>query len=256
MNILLTNDDGVEAEGIKVLAKHLIKEHNVIVVAPSEQRSACSHSITIAESIKVEETKIEGVSVKAYKVSGTPADCVRIGLDKIIKEKIDIVISGINRGVNIGNDILYSGTVSAAIEGSIYNLPSMAVSLQITKGKNINYDLAANYALKVLDKSRETYLRNDVVLNLNIPSLEEKEEIRGLKVCSIGNKIYDSYFVESIDEEGNKTFKLEGKINDKIDEGTDIYYIKNNYVTLTPLHYDLTNFKILKETTNIFEESN
>ncbi|GAA0744646.1 5'/3'-nucleotidase SurE [Clostridium oceanicum] len=255
MNILLTNDDGVEAEGIKVLAKHLIKEHNVIVVAPSEQKSACSHSITIAESIKVEETKIEGVNVKAYKVSGTPADCVRIGLDKIIKEKIDIVISGINRGVNIGNDILYSGTVSAAIEGSIYNLPSMAVSLQITKGKDINYDLAADYALKVLGKSREKYLRNDVVLNLNIPSLE-KEEIKGLKVCSIGNKIYDSYFVECIDDDGNKTFKLEGKMNDNLDKGTDIYYIKNKYVTLTPLHYDLTNFKILKETTNIFEKSN
>ncbi|NEZ47116.1 5'/3'-nucleotidase SurE [Clostridium niameyense] len=252
MNILLTNDDGINAEGIKVLAKSLYKYHNVVVVAPMEQRSASSHSITINESIIVKKDKIEGLDVEAYSISGTPADCVRVALDKLVKDKIDIVISGINRGVNIGNSILYSGTVSAAIEGSMYELPSIAVSTEIVKGKQEDYQIAAKYLLKILQQSSKNYLRNDVVLNLNIPYCKE-EDIKGIKICKIGNKVYNSYFVEDDFVGNNRAYKLTGNINEDISEDTDVYYIRNKYVTLTPLHYDLTNFNILSEMTKILK---
>lgn len=252
MNILLTNDDGINAEGIKVLAKSLHKYHNVVVVAPMEQRSASSHSITINESIIVKRDKIEGLDVEAYSISGTPADCVRVALDKLVKDKIDIVVSGINRGVNIGNDILYSGTVSAAIEGSMYELPSIAVSTEIVKGRQEDYEIGAKYLLRILQESSKKYLRNDVVLNLNIPYCKE-EDIKGIKVCKVGNKVYNSYFIEDTPVDNNRSYKLTGNINENISEDTDVYYIRNKYVTLTPLHYDLTNFNILSEMTKVLK---
>ena len=128
MKILLTNDDGVHALGIYALAKVLEKEHDVIIVAPSEQKSASSHAITIRNPLYMGETQLDGIKSKAYWVKGTPADCVKLFFEKINNEKIDFVISGINDGYNLGTDVLYSGTVSAAIEANIYNIPSIAVS--------------------------------------------------------------------------------------------------------------------------------
>ncbi|OSB16321.1 5'/3'-nucleotidase SurE [Clostridium sporogenes] len=250
MNILLTNDDGIDAEGINTLAELLSKYHNVTMVAPENQRSASSHSITIYEPIIVKQVK-KPYDVEAYSISGTPADCVKVALDKLVTDNIDIVISGINKGLNIGNDILYSGTVSAAIEGSMYKVSSIAVSAEFIKNKKENYEIAAKYTLEILSRVKKEDLKNDVVLNLNIPFCSE-QEIKGIKVCKVGNKIFNTRFSEEIDEEGNKVLKLEGDINKDIYEGTDVYYIRNKYVTLTPLHYDLTNFNILEETEELF----
>lgn len=252
MKLLLTNDDGINAKGIYALAKELEKDYELVIVAPDNQRSACGHSITITEPIFVKELKIDGIKSKAYSVSGTPADCVRIGIDKLVDGKVDMVLSGINNGLNLGTDVIYSGTVSAAIEASIYKIPSIAVSTEINDDIE-KYALAAKYASEILKIIRDTYTKDDVVINVNVP-LIPKENIKGIKVCNIGSKTYDFYFMEDIDRGNDKKYYLKGNLNEFEDENTDVYYIKRGYVTVTPLHYDLTNFKILDEVSNIFNK--
>ena len=190
MRLLLTNDDGINAKGIYALAKELEKNHEVIIVAPDNERSACGHSITLTRPLIVRETKLEGLKSKAFSVDGTPADCVKIAINKLIDGKIDMVVSGINKGLNLGTDVLYSGTVSAAIEASIYKIPSMAVSMEIKKNIE-NYEMAAKYAGEILLKAKENDIRNDIVLNVNIPLLNENE-IKGIKVCKIGSRLYNN----------------------------------------------------------------
>ena len=152
MKILLTNDDGIMAEGIYTLAKELEKDHEVIIVAPEIQRSAQSHAITLFQPLVVKEVELEGLKSKAYSISGTPADCVRTGLEVLADGPVDMVFSGTNIGLNSGMDILYSGTVSAAIEANIYKIPSIAVSAELVDG-NARFDIAAKYAKKILENS-------------------------------------------------------------------------------------------------------
>lgn len=251
MKLLLTNDDGINAEGIHTLARHLEADNEIIIAAPSEQRSASSHSITVRRGIEVKEQKIDGLKSKAYSIDGTPADCVRIAVDKLVDGKVDMVISGINEGYNIGIDVVYSGTVSAAIEAAICKIPSMAVSMD-TRNQDYDYSIASDYANKVLNIAGQKYLKDDVVLNLNIPNVK-REEIKGMKVCRTGFKMYDDFFIEKEDENNNKGFYQKGKLTGYDIEGTDLYYVKRGFVTLTPLHYDLTNYEILNKVKNIFE---
>lgn len=245
MKLLLTNDDGIDAKGLYILAKELEKEHEVVIAAPDNQRSACGHSITLTRPLIVKKVCIEGLRSPSFSVDGTPADCVRIAVDKLIDNKIDMVVSGINRGPNLGTDVIYSGTVSAAIEAAIYKVPSIAVSSDF-KGNIDNYNLAARTVSKILHRVREKKIKNDVALNINVPLFEEKE-IKGIKVCKIGSRTYSNVFIENTDSEGNVSYQIIGDVNDNFEEDTDVFYIKKGYITLTPLHYDLTNFKILNE---------
>ncbi|MDR7854998.1 5'/3'-nucleotidase SurE [Tissierella sp.] len=244
MRILLTNDDGIMAEGIYTLAKELEKEHEVIIVAPETQRSAQSHAITLFQPLVVKEVELEGLKSKAYSISGTPADCVRAGLEVLAKGPVDMVFSGINIGLNSGMDILYSGTVSAAIEANIYKIPSIAVSAEWIDG-NVNFKTAAKYAMDILHSIENKLRESNIVLNINSPFLNP-EDIKGIKVCKIGGAIYDYYFMEH-NEEGEKTLKLKGRKETEVEEDTDRYYLSQGYVTVTPLHYDLTNFGLLGE---------
>ncbi|MBW6411754.1 5'/3'-nucleotidase SurE [Clostridium weizhouense] len=251
MNILITNDDGISAKGIRVLAEKILKNHNVIVVAPREQKSASSHSISINTPIKIREEKISGLNCRAYSVVGTPADCTQVGLS-LLADDIDVVISGINRGVNSGIDILYSGTVSAAIEGAIYNVPSIAVSMEVDWDRHDeDYSKAANWVSKVLDLAEEKYLKNNVVLNINVPNIDE-HHIKGLKVCKIGKSTYKTEYI-LLDEDDDKIYQTKGVRNEIEKDETDLYFLSQGYVTLTPLHFDFTNFKILDEVKGIFE---
>ncbi|MBC8062664.1 MAG: 5'/3'-nucleotidase SurE [Clostridiaceae bacterium] len=250
MKLLLTNDDGVSAKGLFALAKELEKENEVTVVAPDDERSACGHSITLTRALLVKEIKVQGLRSKCYSVDGTPADCVRIAVDKIVSGKIDMVISGINRGLNIGTDILYSGTVSAAIEAAFCKIPSMAVSMEETD-KLEDYNVAATYAKDILKLAKEKYLKEDIVLNVNVPNIP-KEKILGIKVCKIGNRSYDNYFTPEFSDEKELSFEVQGNLNSSFEENTDKNFVKEGYVTITPLHYDLTNYKILKEVNDIF----
>lgn len=245
MRLLLTNDDGIHAEGLYILAKQLENEHELVVAAPDDQRSACGHSITLTRPLIIKEMMLKGIKSKAYSVDGTPADCVRVAVDKLVDNKIDMVISGINKGVNLGTDVIYSGTVSAAIEAAIYKIPSIAISSEF-QGEKENYELAGKTVLELLRKLQKGTIKNDVVLNINVP-LNEERDIKGMKVCKIGSRTYNNCFIESKDEQGNTSYKIIGTVNESFDVDTDVDYFKQGYITLTPLHYDLTNFKILND---------
>lgn len=244
MRILLTNDDGILAEGIYTMAKELEKDYEVIVVAPETQKSAQSHAITLHKPLIIKEVKLNSLSSKAYSVSGTPADCVRAGVEAIIQDRIDLVVSGINLGFNSGMDIIYSGTVSAAVEANIYKIPSIAVSSEWMKG-TANFRMAAKYARRVLEDTKDNLLRKNIVLNLNTPYHLE-DVYKEIKLCSIGGAILDYYFVEEL-ENGERTLTLKGRRDAKLEEGTDRYYLSKGYPTLTPLRYDLTNINLLEE---------
>lgn len=243
MRLLLTNDDGINAKGIYTLAKELQKNHEVIIVAPDNERSACGHSITLTRPLIVREIVLDGLKSKAFSVDGTPADCVKIAIDKLIDGKIDMVVSGINKGLNLGTDVLYSGTVSAAIEAAIYKVPSMAISMEVSKDIE-NYEMAAVYAGEILLTAKKNNIKNDIVLNVNIPLLE-KNEIKGIKVCKIGSRLYKNCYIKTITENNEIQYEIKGEVKDIHEENSDTIYFKQGYVTVTPLHYDLTNFKIL-----------
>lgn len=248
MNILITNDDGIRSKGIQAIASRLQSTHNVLVVAPDTQRSASSHSITLDKAIIVKEEKIKGVKGQCFSVSGTPVDCTKIGITTISLEKIDIVVSGINDGFNLGTDVIYSGTVSAAVEGALNNIPAIALSCD---GSDESYKVAAECAENIL-KNLEGMDIGNTVLNINIPSINKKE-IKGLKVCKIGERNYNNIYVELEKGDSHRVYKITGESDDLDQDNTDVDMIKMGYVTVTPLHYDLTNFKLLNKITQMLE---
>lgn len=250
MRILITNDDGINSIGLHMLVKEIEKEHEVLVAAPSEQRSASGHSITIHRPLSVKEVKIESIKSRAFSIDGTPADCVKIARDKIVSGKIDMVLSGINRGLNLGTDVLYSGTVSAAIEGAIYKIPSAAISLELFEG-DMDYSAAAVYAAKIINTAYKNSIQNDVVLNINVP-YRPISDIKGIKVCHLGNRIYTDCYIETSLDNSCVGFMLGGTVIENDEKDTDVFYLNEGYVTLTPLHYDLTNFKLLSTVENWF----
>lgn len=242
MRILLTNDDGVMAEGIRVLAKELQKEHEVIIVAPDKERSAQSHAITLFQPLVIKKVRLEGVKGEVYSVAGTPADCVRAGIEVLAKEPIDFVCSGINIGLNAGMDILYSGTVSAAIEASVYNIPSMAVSTEYIDEK-VNFNVAAKHALDILERTIPKLMGTNIVLNVNVPYT--KKDVNGVEVCRVGDAIND-YYLAGENGDGERYIQTKGRRDIEFTKDTDRYFLRQGYVTVTPLHYDLTNFKTLQ----------
>ncbi|QZY56882.1 5'/3'-nucleotidase SurE [Crassaminicella profunda] len=245
MKILITNDDGIFAEGIYKLACALDKIGEVYIVAPDRQRSATGHAITMHEPLRAEKIKFFDKDFHAWAISGTPTDCVKLAIESLISEKIDIVFSGINKGPNLGTDVLYSGTVSAAIEGAILGYPAVAVSL--ADFKNVNYDVAAEFSCIVAEKILKNPLPPDTLLNVNIPNCQ-KENIKGVNVTTLGARKYKNSFIERIDPRGQSYYWLGGEVIDaKNNEGSDIDSIKNNCITVTPIHFDLTKFDLIEQ---------
>ncbi|WP_027400430.1 5'/3'-nucleotidase SurE [Anaerovorax odorimutans] len=246
MNILIANDDGIKAEGIKALVKALSSVADIYVCAPHTQRSACGHGITIGAPIFITEVSFPNATM-ALEISGTPADCVKLGL-KVLSQKgieIDMVYSGINHGGNLGTDTLYSGTVSAAIEGCICGLPSVAVSVN---DHNPNYfDTACDLAVKVCKTAFEK-MNSNTVLNINVPNLPNSE-IKGVKITKLGAREYDEWFKPKKDEEGNVTYWYSGipVIYEGLPDDLDVIAIQDNYASITPLHYDLTSYELVDE---------
>lgn len=248
MNILITNDDGIQARGLQVISKKLQGVHNILVVAPDSQKSASSHSITLTSPIIIKEEKIDGVGGVCFSVGGTPVDCTKIAITTLAKDKIDLVVSGVNDGFNLGTDVLYSGTVSAAIEGAINYTPAIALSCD---GSDESYEIAAEYAEMIIKKIEKVDLGN-VVLNVNIPSVK-KDLIKGVKVCGIGERNYNNIYVEMDGSKGHSVYKITGSPQPPAEKNTDVAYINQGYVTITPLHYDLTNFKLIECITEIIK---
>lgn len=246
INILLTNDDGIHAEGILRLAETLSGLGDVYVCAPEGQRSASGHSITVRDPISMEEIRLPHARA-AMQFSGTPADCVKMGLQLLRQRgvEIHIVYSGINHGGNLGTDTLYSGTVSAALEGVLCGLPAVAVS--VDSHNPAHFEEACRLAAKFFDKAL-TGLPPGVALSINAPNLPE-EEVKGLRVARLGVRQYVERFEESFDEQGRKAYCYRGMpvVYDSKDIGNDVIALQEDYATITPLHYDLTDLEMLRK---------
>jgi len=249
MKILLTNDDGINAQGIRELAAALSAAADIYVFSPESERSACGHGITVRSPIIVADADFPAAT-KAWTVSGTPADCVKLGL-RILKREgisIDFVFSGINHGSNLGTDTLYSGTVSGAIEGVINGIPSIAVSVNSHKPKwfGPSRRIAAE-ALRIADGK----LDGSTVLNINLPDLPE-EEIKGLRITRLGAREYDEDFLLQKDPEGRVSYVYSGEpiVYTDLPEDIDVIAIQDGCISITPLHYDLTSYKRVEEVKN------
>ena len=239
MNILITNDDGINADGILELAKMLKEIANVYIVAPDSQKSATGHAITVHNPIMVKWVDIDE-DIKAYAISGTPADCVKIGIEALFKDvSFDFIISGINNGANLGTDVIYSGTVSAAIEGFIQNKASIAVSYdKFNVGKEV-YRNASKYVLEIINNIKDKmYIFDDGILNINIPSAD----IKGLKVTTLGDRQYENSVEERISPHGSRYFWIGGKLKElEQDSKSDIVAVEDGYISVTPINIDMTN---------------
>jgi 5'-nucleotidase len=240
MRILIVNDDGIYANGIKTLALKIAEKHDVTVVAPESEKSATSHSITIQRPLRVK--KVEPACMKGipcFVVDGLPVDCTKVGLTHVMRSGADLVVSGINHGSNMGSDILYSGTVSAALDAVIMGYRAMAVSIASFTPKNL--ESAAEIALALIDSGMFGEQPDGVLYNLNTPDLPLKE-IKGLRVTRQGRTIYkDSVDVRS-DPRGNEYIWMSGELIecDVIDD-TDVSLVKQGYASITPIKYDLTD---------------
>ncbi len=247
MNILVSNDDGIYAEGIKVLVNTLRKsKYNVYVVAPKKEESGTGHGITLHRPLRVEEVK-RGEDFFGYSVDGKPTDCVKLGYWGIYKDiKFDFIISGINRGQNLGNDLLYSGTVSAAAEGAMLGIKSIAISLDIREDKKEFYNTAAEFLLVFLEKIKNVEFPKDSLLNVNVPSLPA-DKIKGIRYTEQGDRKYRDDFIERIDPRGNKYYWLGGEVIESETGGNvDFNIVKEDYISITPINLNLTDKNFLE----------
>jgi len=240
--ILLTNDDGINAAGIRTLADKLAQQADLYIVAPLFEMSAMGHAITISDPLKVKEITRNGEHF-GWGIGGTPADCVKIAINGDLIPKPDMVISGINQGANVGVDIIYSGTVSAAYEGTILNIPAMAISLDSFTQKD--FSAAAQIASILVSHVLEAGLPSGTLLNVNVPE-GDFADFKGFKITSQGNGTYEETLERREDPRNRVYYWLSGKrlYQDK-DPDLDENAVKNGYVSVTPLHYELTNTTFL-----------
>ncbi|MGE5632508.1 MAG: 5'/3'-nucleotidase SurE [Caulobacteraceae bacterium] len=244
MNILISNDDGIYSNGLYELAKALSSIGKVSVVAPDKEQSAIGHAITMHQPLRCKKIKMLDLDADAWWVNGTPADCIKLGIESLLKTRPDLIVSGINNGENLGTDIIYSGTVSAAIEGSIFNIPAIAVSY--AKHGETGFSRPAAYALDIIKQVIEKGIPKGTVINVNIPNLEKSENINGVKITKLGVKKYRNNFEERKDPRGNSYYWLAGElVEEDIPEDSDIYAIRKGYISITPINIDLTGFEYI-----------
>lgn len=236
--ILVTNDDGFFSKGIQTLAEALKELGDVFIVAPDRDRSAVSHALTMHRPLKIDLIR-DG----CYSVNGTPTDCVVVGVKKILPTEPDLLVSGINKGANLGEDVTYSGTVSAAIEGTILGVPSFSISL--VGERPFKYETASYFAIRIAKFVLEKGLPPDTLLNINVPN-KSLQEINGIKVTKQGKRSYENSIHEIYSPWGEKQYWIGGGIVSwQKMENTDIQAIMEGYVSVTPLHIDLTNHQAL-----------
>ena len=233
MRILISNDDGYKADGIIQLAKSLSEIAEVIVVAPSENKSAASSSLTIGKPLKPIQ-----IEKNVYAVDATPSDCVHLALCGFIKESIDLVVTGINFGANLGDDVIYSGTVAGAIEGRFLGLPSIAISLASWECKH--FQTAGNIAKILVEQIDKVPLSNSTIINVNVPDIPINE-ILGIKSTRLGSRHKSAPSIQDSKDLSLYWIGENGKEADNV-EGTDFHAISNNYVSVTPLQIDLTKY--------------
>jgi 5'-nucleotidase len=239
ISILVTNDDGFYAPGINALATELSTIADVTVVAPDRDRSGASHSLTLSTPLSIKK-----VSEKKFIVEGTPTDCVHLALTGFFQESFNLVVSGINSGANMGDDVIYSGTVGAAVEGRFLGLPSIAVSLA---GEHKNFETAAKVTRQLVTYMTQHHFKKTTTLSINVPDVPF-EKIRGFQITRLGSRHAAEPAIKQKDPRGRTIYWIgpAGKENDA-GIGTDFHAIKNHYVSITPLQVDLTAYESFDE---------
>jgi len=245
MRILISNDDGYKADGIIQLAKSLSEIAEVIVVAPSENKSAASSSLTIGKPLKPIQ-----IEKNVYAIDATPSDCVHLALCGFIKESIDLVVTGINFGANLGDDVIYSGTVAGAIEGRFLGLPSIAMSLASWECKH--FDTAGNVAKLLVAQIDKAPLAYNTIINVNVPDIS-MTEIKGIKSTRLGNRHKSEPSLQDLKDSSLYWIGENGKEADN-GEGTDFHAVSNNFVSVTPLQIDLTKYPELRQVSEWLED--
>jgi 5'-nucleotidase len=247
MKVLLSNDDGVISQGIQMISKLLAdRGWLAAVVAPDRERSGMGHAITVGQPVRVLplDPGMYPVGVSAYSCDGTPSDCVSIGLD-LLFPNVDFVVSGINQGPNLGDDVLYSGTVNAAMEGVILGRPAVAVSLCSKPGDSANHNMTAAIAgMVVIDYVEKTPLPEGVMLNVNVPNVLLKN-IKGFVLTGRGTRDYRNKFTCVKDPRGRDCYWMSGDVVEKQVDGTDVTAVSEGYVSVTPVYIDMTNYALL-----------
>ena len=245
MRVLISNDDGYKADGIIQLAKSLSEIAEVIVVAPSENKSAASSSLTIGKPLKPIQ-----IEKNVYAIDATPSDCVHLALCGYVKESIDLVVTGINFGANLGDDVIYSGTVAGAIEGRFLGLPSIAMSLASWECKH--FDTAGEIAKLLVAQINKAPLANNTIINVNVPDIP-MTEINGIKSTRLGNRHKSEPSIQDLKDPSLYWIGENGKEADN-GEGTDFHAVSNNFVSVTPLQIDLTKYPEINKISEWLED--
>ncbi|MES2618513.1 MAG: 5'/3'-nucleotidase SurE [Bacteroidota bacterium] len=241
--ILISNDDGITAPGIRVLVEEMAKIGEVIVVAPDKPQSGMGHAITITDPLRLKQSFIFD-NILAYECSGTPADCVKLALDKICKRRPDIMVSGINHGPNSSINVIYSGTMSAAVEAAVDGVQAIGFSLN-NYSIDADFNYARPYIHQIVTKILEKPLPYGTLLNVNIP---DTADIKGIRVCRQGGGKYAEHFEERIDPVGKPYYWMTGKfVNlEPEDNDTDIWALENDYISVVPTKFDLTSNSVIQ----------
>ncbi len=241
--ILVTNDDGFTAPGIKALVEAVKPFGELLVVAPDKPQSGMGHAITVNSPLRIQEIDYFG-DVKAFHCSGTPVDCVKIGMYKLGERKPDLIVSGINHGSNVSTNILYSGTMSAAVEGALEGIPSIGFSL-LDYSIEADFSATVHYVKAIVEKALKEGMEPGICLNVNVPKLP-LELIKGVKVCRQARAFWDDTFDERKDPLGKEYFWLTGEFYDHDNgEDTDMWALDNNYVSVVPTQFDMTAYKAI-----------
>ncbi|HEY0047524.1 MAG TPA: 5'/3'-nucleotidase SurE [Flavobacterium sp.] len=237
--ILVTNDDGITAPGVRKLISVMSELGEVVVVAPDKPQSAMGHAITINNTLYLNKISAEGAAVTEYSCSGTPVDCVKMAVSEILKEKPDLCVSGINHGSNSSINIIYSGTMSAAVEAGIEGIPAIGFSLQDFDW-NADFDQTETFVKRIASEVLKNGLPEGVLLNVNFPKLK-KEEIKGIKVCRQAKAQWIEKFDKRKTPQGRDYYWLTGEfINQDKGEDTDEWALDNGYVSVVPVQFDMT----------------
>jgi 5'-nucleotidase len=244
LHILITNDDGVDAPGLLALQKALQGVGEVTVFAPDHNWSAAGHTKTMHKPLRVSQTTLLDGTL-AYTTTGAPSDCVALVLLGILDHQPDLIVSGINQGANVGHDITYSGTLAAAMEAVIFGIPALAVSLDSYQSED--FAGAAQIAARLVKLVLERGLPADTFLNVNVPAVP-KDEVAGVRITRLGKRVYRDTLVERQDPRGRNYYWIGGEPPTGVpEEGTDIWALANNCVSITPLHLDMTQYQMMEE---------
>ena len=244
MHILLTNDDGVASPGLHALAETLRAEHETVVVAPESERSATGHAITLHKPLRARQITTYPPGVVAWATNGTPADCVILGVLELLERRPDVVVSGVNVGANLGRDLTYSGTVSGAMEAAILGIPSVAVSVAALE--HVRFDVAVRFVARLVRMLSDHPLPGDALLNVNVPNLPANE-LRGVMLTRQSARRYLSSLERRTDPRGRTYYWLTGgRAPAPDEEGTDAWALAFGYISVTPIHLNMTDDRLLR----------